>query len=85
MCRFTADVTRMAASLHDNDIVAERAPGGRYVIRRWSDGVRVSVPGYEGTYDEVEVHILLNRLRSKGEGDTWIEEAPSQLRLIQRP
>jgi hypothetical protein len=69
--------------MEDNDIVADRRPDGRYVIRRWraSDGRLLPIEGHEDFYDEEEVYRRLNRLRSSG--DTYVRDEPTVARLIQ--
>jgi hypothetical protein len=69
--------------MQNNDIIADRRPDGRYVIRRWraSDGQLLPIEGHEDFYDEEEVYRRLNVLRRTG--DTYIREKPTEARLIQ--
>lgn len=69
--------------MRNNDIIADRRPDGRYVIRRWqaSDGRLLPIEGHEDFYDEEEVYRRLNVLRPTG--DTYIREKPTEARLIQ--
>jgi hypothetical protein len=69
--------------MRDNDVVADRRPDGRYVIRRWraADGTLLLIDGHEDLYDEEEMYRRLNRLRASG--DTYVRDTPTEVRLIQ--
>jgi hypothetical protein len=69
--------------MEDNDIIADRRPDGRYVIRRWraSDGRLELIEGHEDVYDEEEMYRRLNKLRASG--DTYVRDEPTHARLIE--
>jgi hypothetical protein len=68
--------------MQDHDIVAERLPDGRYVIRRWEAATHrlVEVEGSRASYDEAEMYRRLDELRAGG--DTYIRDRPDVLRLV---
>ena len=67
--------------LQDHDIVADRQPDGRYVIREWVNGRLTPIRGYSPMYQETEMYRCLDELRSHG--DTYMRESPDILLLVQ--
>ena len=70
-------------TLLDSDIIADRQPDGRYIIRRWNADDRrlIAIVGHTDTYDEAEMRRRLDELRSTG--DAYVREREDILRLIQ--
>jgi hypothetical protein len=65
----------------NNDILADRQPGGQYSIHRWSDGRLVAIVGHEGLFEESEMLRRLALLRPSG--DTYVRQG-IDFRIIQK-